>query len=68
MLLVICTVEVFMNGSIILGKADLEGKVIKQNSTKYYVDFSKDAKKKDLHVWNSDDGKIMVDKSECVVK
>ena len=51
-----------------VSKADVEGKMLSQSKEKYYVDFSEDLKKNEWKLFNGNNGKILVNKSDCVEK
>lgn len=51
-----------------LSKADVEGKMLSQTETKYYVDFSKDLKKNGWELSDGRDGKKLIEKTFCIEK
>ena len=62
----ICTVAVIAFHFI--SKTEVEGKVLSQTETRYYVDFSEDLKKNDWQLSDGRGGKKLVLKSDCVEK
>jgi hypothetical protein len=67
-MLVVCTIALAINsGGISVNiNADVEGKLLKEDSYKYLVDFSKDLKRFDLSGKPSDYKKVLVNKTDCI--
>lgn len=65
-MILICTIEIIVG--IFFTKADVEGKMLRQNEQKYYVDFSEALKINKWRLPISDTGKALVNKSDCIVK
>ena len=65
-MMLICSVAVV--AGMFVSKADVEGKMLSQSKEKYYVDFSEDLKKNEWKLFNGNNGKILVNKSDCVEK
>lgn len=63
--MVICTLIVtYLVGSInFMEKAQLEGKLLKEDSSNYLIDFSIDAKK---HNYEGNYNKKLIKKEECI--
>jgi hypothetical protein len=65
-MILICTMHVIVMH--FLTTADVKGRVLSQTPTKYYVDFSEDLKKNHWVLDGGRNGKLLVNKSECVEK
>lgn len=65
-MILICTVSII--AGMFISKTDVEGKLLSQTKTKYYVDFSKDLEKNGWELSEGRDGKKLVEKSVCVKK
>lgn len=59
--ILVCSITVVVG--LFAGTADVKGTMIAQSDTKYYVNFSKEAKK---NGYEGDYSKILVKKDQCV--
>jgi len=67
-MLVVCTIALAINtgGINIISKADVEGKLLKEDSYKYLVDFTEGVKKYNIAGKPEDYNKVIVNKDDCV--
>lgn len=65
---VICSIALAINGGGLnwIVKTDVEGRLIKENETKYLVDFSQGVTKYKIAGKPEDYSKMLVDKKECI--
>ncbi len=65
---VICTILIAVNGGGItwITKADVEGRLLKEDGDNYLVDFSQGVTKYDIKGNPEDYNKKLVKKSECI--
>jgi hypothetical protein len=65
-MILICTISII--SGVVSAKANVEGVLLAQNETKYYIDFSEDLAKNKWTLANAQGGKDLVPKTLCVEK
>jgi hypothetical protein len=67
-MMVVCSLFITVNagGVPVMSKADVEGKLLKEDQTKYLVDFSEGVKKYDITGKPEYYKKTLVNKNDCI--